>query len=124
MTSVFVATYPDLKERREVVTGGASPRFSRDGRELFFVLGQRTASGTTRGALTVVAVGTSPLTVGAPTPILTDGEGLATGDRAIAIAAFDTAPDGRLLVTRRVPPAPGDETRLVLLQNWQAAIRR
>jgi hypothetical protein len=40
------------------------------------------------------------------------------------MAAFDVAPDGRLLTTRILPTAPGDEARLVLLQNWKGAIRK
>ena len=122
--SVFVTTYPDLRERRQITSGGSAPQFSRDGRELFFVSGTRTASGITRGQLQVVSIGTAPLTATAPTLLLTDGEGLAAGDRAITLSTFETAPDGRLLVVRRVPPAPGQETRLVLLQNWQASIRK
>jgi len=122
--SVFVTTYPDLRERRQITSGGAAPRFSRDGRELFFVSGTRTASGITRGQLQVVSIGTAPLTASVPTLLLTDGEGLASGERAITLSTFDTAPDGRLLVVRRVPLAPGQETRFVLLENWQAAIRK
>jgi hypothetical protein len=37
---------------------------------------------------------------------------------------FDVSADGRLLVTRRADPQPGDEARVVLMQNWQAAIRK
>jgi hypothetical protein len=44
--SVFVTTYPDLRQRREVAAGGAAPRFSRDGRELFYLRGGRTAKGS------------------------------------------------------------------------------
>ena len=39
-------------------------------------------------------------------------------------AAFDVASDGRLLMTRIVPTAPDDEARLVIVQNWPAAIRK
>jgi hypothetical protein len=74
--------------------------------------------------LEVVSIGTSPLTASAPTPLLTDGEGLAAGERAVTIQAFDPAPDGRLLIARLVPPAPGEETRFILLQNWPASIRK
>ena len=42
--NVFVATFPDLRERREVTsTGGVRPRFSRDGQELFYSSGTRKA---------------------------------------------------------------------------------
>jgi hypothetical protein len=91
--SVFVTTYPDLRQRLEVTAAGTAPRFSRDGRELFYLRGGRTAAGVTQGALEVVSIGTSPLTASAPTPLLTDGEGLAAGERAVTIQAFDPAPD-------------------------------
>jgi hypothetical protein len=122
--SVFMTTYPDLRQRLEVTAAGSAPRFSRDGRELFYLRGGRTAAGVTQGALEVVSIGTSPLTASAPTPLLTDGEGLAGGERAITIQAFDPAPDGRLLIARLVPPGPGEETRFILLQNWPASIRK
>ncbi len=122
--SVFVATYPDLRERRQVVVGGTLPKFSRDGRELFFSSGTRTAGGVTRGQLQVVSVATAPLATGPPTVVMTDGDGLAAGDRPIHVGAFDTAADGRLLMSRRLPTASGEETRFVLLQNWQASIRK
>ena len=122
--SVFVATYPDLRERRQVVMGGTRPRFSRDGRQLFFASGTRTADGVAHGQLQVVSVATAPLVTGPPTVLMTDGDGLAAGERRINVTAFDTAADGRLLMSRRLPTAAGEETRLVLLQNWQASIRK
>jgi len=38
--------------------------------------------------------------------------------------SFDVAADGRLLMTRRADPLPGDEARVMLIQNWLAAIRK
>ena len=37
---------------------------------------------------------------------------------------FDVAEDGRILMTRRADPQPGDEARVVLMQNWRVAIRK
>jgi hypothetical protein len=123
--NIFVATLPDLRERRQVTsTGGVAPRFSRDGRELFYSSGTRAADGATQGMVQVVSIKTDPLTISAPTVLFKEGEGAAGGDRAVAVLGFAPAPDGRLLMTRHVPPAPGDAARAVLIQNWIAAIKK
>ena len=124
-SNIFVASYPDLRDRRQVTSdGGTGPRFARDGHSLFFASGTRTAAGSTRGQFKVVTLTTTPLSVGVPAVLWTQGEGPAAGDRAISIGGFDTASDGRLLMTRRVPIAPGDEARMTLIQNWQGAIKK
>ena len=120
--NVFVTTYPDLKERQQVSTdGGSRPVFSTDSRRLYFLAGGRTARdvGTTRGELRVAPISTSPLTVGESSVLLRDDEpGTPT------LGAFDVAADGRILIIRPAPQAPGDAARMVLLQNWRAAVRR
>jgi dipeptidyl aminopeptidase/acylaminoacyl peptidase len=117
---VFVATYPGLKERRQVTSGGgAQPRFSRDGRRLYFLSGALTQGTLARGRLEVVAVETGPLAVGPRRTLLT--EEAAPG--APTVAGFDVAADGRLLMTRVLPAAPGDGARIVLLQNWPLSVR-
>jgi hypothetical protein len=83
--------------------------------------GTRTSAGLTRGELNVVTVKSTPLTIGAPTTVLTEGT---AGERGPALSGFGVAPDGRLIMTRSAPPAPGDEARLVLLQNWPASIKK
>ncbi len=123
--NVSVATYPDLRERRQVTAqGGTQPRFSPDGRALYYLSGVRTPDRIMRGLLNVVAVTTPPLAIGAPTVLLKDGDTGAGSDRPLALIGFDVASDGRLLMTRVVPAAPGDEARLMILQNWRAAIGR
>jgi predicted Ser/Thr protein kinase len=118
--NVILTTLPDLGERRQVTSsGGNRPRFSRDGRELYFLSGQRDSAGRTRGQLNVVSIRTSPLTIGVPETVLEAGE-----NGRPAISGFDIAADGRLLMTRKAPAAPGDEGRAVLRQNWMAAITK
>jgi hypothetical protein len=51
--------------------------------------------------------------------VLTEGD---SGSGTPTISGFDVAADGRLLMTRVVPAAPGDDARLVLLQNWPGVI--
>jgi len=38
--------------------------------------------------------------------------------------SFAPAPDGRLLMERKLPSAPGDEARTMLIQNWVGAIKK
>jgi hypothetical protein len=40
----------------------------------------------------------------------------------LTLIGFDIGPDGRLLMTRTVPSAPGDEPRLMIVQNWPASM--
>jgi hypothetical protein len=120
--NLFVTPYPDTRERRQVTSeGGTQPRFSHDGRELFYLAGTRTEAGLLRGQIHVVPVTSTPLTIGAPRTLFTEGD---AGDRGPSLSGFDVAPDGRLIMTRPAPPVPGDEARLVLLQNWPASIKR
>jgi serine/threonine-protein kinase len=117
--NVFVATLPDLRERRQVTSnGGVRPKFSRDGKELFYFSGTR-AGGSTRGELNVVSLSTNPLTIGRPSVVLVEDQA-----RGLSFSSFDVAADGRLLMTRAADPLPGDEARLLLIQNWLAAIRK
>jgi dipeptidyl aminopeptidase/acylaminoacyl peptidase len=119
--NIFVTRWPDLQERQQVTTEGAtSPRFSKDSRQLFYVGGGRTTSGVTRGELRVVAMTASPLSVGASKLLMLDDE-----PGAPNFLSFATGADGRLLMRRVAPQSPGDDAaRMVLLQNWTAAAGR
>ena len=119
---IFVTTYPELRQRQQVTSqGGTQPRFSRDGRQLFYLTGTRTpAAGLTQGELRVVPITATPLTVGASRVLMS----AAATPGAPSVGGFDIASDGRLLMTRIAPTAPGDEARLVLLQNWIGAIKK
>jgi hypothetical protein len=116
---VFVTTLPDLRERRQVTSnGGGRPTFSRDGTSLWYISGVPSASATRR-QVEMVRVTMNPLTIGAPSVVL--AEDPANG---IVFPSFDVAADGRLLMTRRADPQPGDEARVVLMQNWLTAIKK
>jgi hypothetical protein len=117
--NVFVTKLPDLRERRQITSnGGSRPRFSRDGKSLWYFSPTR-PDGAARGQVSVVPLTTDPLAVGAPSVVLV--QDAADGTQ---FPLFDVSADGRLLVTRRADPQPGDEARVVLMQNWQAAIRK
>ena len=114
--NIFVTTLPDLRERRQVTSnGGSRPKFTRDGKSLWYFSGAPTA-GATRRQLHMVPVTMNPLTIGAPSVVLVEDP-----SNGISFTSFDVAKDGRLLMTRRADPQPGDEARVVLMQNWLAA---
>lgn len=58
----------------------------------------------------------NPLTIGAPSVVLVDDP-----SNGVSFTTFDVATDGRLLMTRRADPQPGDAARVVLMQNRLAA---
>jgi hypothetical protein len=114
--NIFVTTLPDLRERRQVTSnGGSRPKLTRDGKSLWYFSGVPTA-GATRRQLHAVPVTMNPLTIGAPAVVLVEDP-----SNGISFTSFDVAKDGRLLMTRRADPQPGDEARVVLMQNWLAA---
>jgi serine/threonine-protein kinase len=120
--NIFVTTWPDMRERQQVTTeGGVWPRFSKDSRRVFYRSGGRaTSAGVTRGELRVVAITTAPLSAGASTLLMIDGEpGTPNLNSGFAVGA-----DDRLLMMRVAPQSPGDAARMVLLQNWRAAAGR
>jgi hypothetical protein len=90
------------------------PKFSRDGKSLRYFNGASTAGPTAR-QLHVVPVTMNPLSIGAPSVVLVEDP-----SKGISFTSFDVAKDGRVLMTRRTDPQPGDEARVVLMQNWLA----
>jgi Tol biopolymer transport system component len=118
--NLVVTTLPDLRERRQVTSSGVGrPLFSRDGRGLYFLSEQRDTTGSVHGQLNIVSIAAGPLTISARATLFGTGE-----DGAPLASGFDIDADGRLLMTRRAAPQPGDEARAVLRQNWMAALGR
>ncbi|HEY6065314.1 MAG TPA: protein kinase [Thermoanaerobaculia bacterium] len=109
---VFVASFPDPSQRIRVSSeGGSQPRWSRDGRELFYV---------SKGE-TMMAVPFDP-SRGAPTapPARLFDAPIYHSFSSHVPYRYDVAPDGRFLIVIRAskgPPPP-----LVLVLNWQAGL--
>jgi serine/threonine-protein kinase len=108
---VYVAAYPSLVDKVAISTaGGTAPKWSRDGRELFYRQGD---------ALMAVAVDTSRGFRAARPMRLFAGAYSGTG-RA---DAFDVAPDGRRFVMVK-----SDETatlqQLTVVNNWFEELKR
>jgi serine/threonine protein kinase len=109
---VYVTTFPDHDERWTITTmGGASPLWSRDGHELFFL-----TQGSVDLLLNSVEVRREQQQVrfGSPTPLFEIPVRL-LGD------PYDVAPDGRFLVARLTKPRTLWDP-LIVLQHWQDAV--
>ncbi|MDQ5856731.1 MAG: hypothetical protein M3542_00445, partial [Acidobacteriota bacterium] len=111
---VFVASFPDPSQRIRISSeGGTQPRWSQDGRELFFVSKSETMMAApfepASGALT-----------GPPARLFDVPISYASGSNVPF--KYDVAPDGRFLIIVRAskePPPP-----LVLVLNWQAGLKK
>jgi Tol biopolymer transport system component len=111
---IYVASFPEPARRFRVTSeGGEYPRWSRDGKELFFVRAGR-----------LIAI-----------PVTRNGEDLAFGQETALfemslftysdsgfdlITRYDVAPDGRFLALLRVEESPEP---LVVILNWAEAVR-
>ena len=119
LSNIFVATLPDLRERRQVTSsGGTQPKFSPDGRHLFYLRG--TATGSSTGPqINSVSVSLNPLSVDAPSVVLAESP-----QQGLSFATFDVGADGRLLMGKKADPLPGDEARMVLIENGLPALKK
>jgi eukaryotic-like serine/threonine-protein kinase len=109
---VFVASFPDPSRRIRVSSdGGTQPRWSRDGRELFYV-----AKSYTMMVVPFDSAGAGPT---APPSRLFDVPISYTFGSHAALR-YDVAPDGRFLVAVRASNDPPPS--IVFVLNWQAAL--
>ncbi len=88
---IYVERFPDFGDRQPISTGGEQqPRWSVDGRELFYL-------GPQANRLMVVPVTTETgLSIGTP-ETLVEGQFYTCGSRP----TYDVAPDGRLVIINR-----------------------
>jgi Tol biopolymer transport system component len=116
--NIFLTPFPSA-DRRWVVTtdGGTSPRFSADGRELFYLSGLRDDAGGLYGKLMRVPVTLHPsVTIGVPAALVAESD-------TLSLAGFSVSPDGqRFLMSTAAPAAAGEGPRVVLVQNWGAGL--
>ncbi len=104
----YVSAYPPTGEKAAIsLAGGTQPRWSHDGRELFFVGADR--------RLMVVPIRTAPtLSVGTPTALFR-----LPGRRTWK--DYDVSADGRRFLAI-VTDVLGDERPLTLVTNWKAEV--
>ena len=119
--AIFLTALPDAAGRWQVSTGGRRPRFSHDGRELFYFEGHRGDDGRPVGNVMSVRLTVGPpVTLGPPVRLFDDAQ-----PSPLIIDDLATTADGqRFLMALKVPPGPGQEERLALLQNWPALLKR
>ena len=104
---VYLRPFPDTKssKRQVSVAGGTGPRWSHDGRELFFV-------DEGRYMVAVPIASGQTLVIGEPKRLF-DASAYHL-DRVL----FDVAPDGRFLMTRPVGSGAAPPNELVLVENF------
>jgi serine/threonine protein kinase/Tol biopolymer transport system component len=111
-SEVYVRGYPEGGGKLQIsINGGMQPRWSRDGKEVFYIAPD--------GTLTAAEVGTSgsKIEIGRVQPLF----GGLTANNAGA-TPYDVAPDGkRFLVDIQIAPPATDG--LVFVQNWRSALR-
>ena len=111
---IYLAAIDGAGERFLVQEGANRPRFTGDGRYLYFVRGTADAEGRPRGELVRLSISTRPRVVLGPAEVL-----LTIRPDGPALATYDVGIDGRrVLVFKNIPPRPHEAQRLVLLQSW------
>ena len=111
LSQVYLSPFPAMDRKWTVSTsGGTQPRFSRDGRQIFYRDGNR---------MMAVAVSASGGQVSlSPPRVLFDRQFSSGG--YITIANYDVLPDGSFVIPEAVPgPA-----RLTVVSNWLEVLRR
>ena len=110
---VFIRPFPDVNasKRRISVNGGLSPRWSRDGRELYFIDGLE-------DMIAVPIRAGETLEVGEPRRLFSAKDLTYPGG-----PAFDVSPDGRFLMTRLVASRTPTHEELIVVQNFNDELR-
>lgn len=114
---IFLTQFPSGTGRWQVSRGASpnTPRFSHDGRELFYFNGSQ---------LMAVPITSNPLArVGQAAPLFDMNALERTG--LSARAGFDVSSDGRrFLMSRLASPNENGGRRLILIQNWLATLKK
>jgi Tol biopolymer transport system component len=110
---IFVQAFPSGPRRRVSTSGGSSPVWSRDGKELFYAAGD--------GRLTAVPFrpDASGPVFGPPQPLFDLG---AAGLSSYDPRPYDVSPDGRFLVVRVVGEEPSNPT--VIDVHWTERLKK
>jgi serine/threonine-protein kinase len=117
---VYVRPFPNTGEWRVPISteGGIMPRWSPDGRELFYLEADGPLSPRAMMAASV-DVAASPFAVGARRQLFEWTERAWT-----VMRGYDVAPDGRFLMLKAVPRTEEQRPRIVVVQNWFAELER
>lgn len=110
---VYIRPFPDVNasKRRISVNGGLSPRWSRDGRELYFI-------DDLEDMIAVPIRAGETLEVGEPRRLFSARDLTYPGG-----PAFDVSPDGRFLMTRLLASRTPTREELIVVQNFNDELR-
>ena len=113
---VFVRSFPrtDDVKRQLSSTGGSSPLWSRDGRELFFVNENQEMMSA---AVVSARNSDTPIQFARPVPLFRIPDNLLNIEYAF-YTPWDVAPDGRFLMARSLSAPGGEQSRIVVAENW------
>jgi hypothetical protein len=119
--NIYLSDFPIGHGQRQVADDAARPRFSPDGREVFYVKNGSDSRGQPTRTLMSRPVTEKPaVTLGVAT-VLFSGE-IAT---LMSQKGYSLAPDGRRFLTlQAVAPVLGEGKRFMWMQNWQAAVKK
>jgi len=111
---VYVAGVREPGARKRIsVGGGTTPRWGRDGRELFY------AAADNRTIMRVPIQSGSSFAAGAPTPLFSIGPSSAS-PALFAGIVYDVSPDGRFLIS--IPDGEPSSSLITVVLNWTAAL--
>ena len=97
----------DDKQWTMSVTGGDKPRWSHDGKELFYI--------ATDGIIMAVPIKDGPAFAGVPIPLF--------NTRVTGFMPFDVAPDGRFLINT-LPADATSRSSITVVVNWFAGLEK
>ena len=112
-TEVWVKAYPDGPPVRVSSDGGYEPRWSLDGRELFYLQG--------RSMMAVGVETENQFSFGSSIELFT---GPFKFDVTSFSASYDIASDGRFLMIAPQPNAGDNGSSIVVVQNWFEELKR
>ena len=120
--NVFLTDFPGGTRQLQVTTtGGARPRFSGDGHALYYLARATQDTDPPLGALAKRPIAPQSLqTSGPPVQLFVEGK----EPPGILLESFDVASDGRLLTMRQTSGDKRARRRVLLVQNWRAAVDR
>jgi hypothetical protein len=120
--NAFLTDFPAGSRQLQVTTsGGAHPRFSGDGKALFYLSPATPQTDPPRGAVAERPITLKPLdTSGPPVQLFVEGK----GPEGIILNVFDVARDRRMLTMRRTGGDKGTGTPQVVVRPRRSALSR
>jgi hypothetical protein len=117
VTEIVVDSFPKPGNKRQVsASGGVQPRWSRDGKELFYV-------SLDRKLIAVPVLEKETLTFGIPAVLFETTAVRAIGTGLGTLAQYDISPDGQRILINAAVAAP-ESPRLHVVLNWTSLLDR